>query len=60
MQIYSNMWYCDLLGIQFLEKYPKDFINWIDEPDTWAETISRKMKVKNIIQLFDLWVNEKY
>lgn len=54
------MWYCDLLGIQFLEKYPKDFINWIDEPDTWAETISRKMKVKNIIQLFDLWVNEKY
>ena len=57
---YSNKWYCDLEGLQFLHKYPQDFIDWINEPDTWAWSITHKNKLTHITKLFDLWVNEKF
>ena len=57
---FSNMWYSDLQGIDKLPKYPKSFINWLNEEDTWAQTYVLKMRIKKLIDLFDLWVNEKY
>lgn len=57
---YSDKWYCDLLGLEFLYKYPTEFIEWIDEPDSLAISISRKCRLYTITQLFNLWVNEKY
>lgn len=49
-----------MLGLEYLHKYPQDFIDWLDEDDTWAETYVLKYKLNKIIDLFDLWVNEKY
>jgi hypothetical protein len=57
---YADKWYCDLEGLQFLHKYPQDFIDWIDEEDTWAETIVFKRGLTKIIELFTIWVNENY
>lgn len=57
---YSDKWYDFLLGIENLDKYPQDFIDWLDEEDSWAETHVSKYNIKKLIDLFDLWVNEKY
>ncbi len=57
---YADKWYCDLLGLEFLYKYPTDFIEWIDEPDTWGLSIAKQNKINHITKLFDLWVNEKF
>jgi hypothetical protein len=57
---YEGKWYENLLGLEFLHKYPQDFIDWINEDDTWAMNYTYKMKINKIIDLFDLWVNEKY
>jgi hypothetical protein len=57
---YEDKWYSNMLGLEYLHKYPQDFIDWLDEDDTWAETYVLKYKLNKIIDLFDLWVNEKY
>lgn len=57
---YEDEWYSNMLGLEYLHKYPQDFIDWLDEDDTWAETYVLKYKLNKIIDLFDLWVNEKY
>ena len=57
--LFSERWYNDLIGLEHLYKYPDIFIDWMNE-DTWALTIAKKNKVTSLIQLFDLWVNEKY
>jgi hypothetical protein len=56
----EGKWYEDLVGIEFLNKYPHDFIDWLNEDDTWAETYTYKYRIKKLIDLFDLWVNERY
>lgn len=53
-------WYEALEGVDKLEKYPQDFIDWLNQEDTWAETYVRKYKITKLISLFDLWVNETY
>jgi ubiquinone biosynthesis protein Coq4 len=57
---FEDKWYSNMLGLENLHKYPQDFIDWINEGDTWAETYVLKYKLNKIIDLFDLWVNEKY
>jgi len=57
---YADKWYESLLGLENLHKYPQDFIDWLNEEDTWAESYAMKYKIKNIIDLFSVWVNEKY
>lgn len=57
---YDGKWYEDLLGIENLHKYPQDFIDWLNQEDTWAETYVHKYRIKKLINLFDLWVNETY
>jgi hypothetical protein len=57
---YAGKWYESLLGLENLHKYPQDFIDWLNEEDTWAESYAMKYKIKNIIDLFSVWVNEKY
>lgn len=57
---YSEKWYGGLIGSENLHKYPKDFIDWLNEDDSWAQTYVLRHKVKKLIDLFDLWVNEKY
>ena len=57
---YSEKWYEPLLGLENLHKYPQEFIDWLNEEDSWAETYVLKYKIKKLIHLFDLWVNEKY
>ena len=57
---FADMWYSDLIGIDKLPKYPKAFINWLNEEDTWASTYVLKLIIKKLIDLFDLWVNETY
>lgn len=57
---YSEKWYGGLIGLENLDKYPQEFIDWLDETDSWAQTYVLRHKVKKLIDLFDLWVNEKY
>ena len=57
---YEGKWYENLHGLEHLHKYPQDFIDWLNEDDTWAESYTYKHKIDKIITLFDLWVNEKY
>lgn len=57
---YSDKWYQNLIGVENLNKYPEDFINWLNEEDSWAETITYKNRIKKLIDLFDMWVNERY
>ena len=57
---YEGKWYEYMKGTQFLHKYPQDFIDWMNEEDTWAETYAHKYRINKIIDLFDLWVNETY
>ena len=57
---YEGKWYEYMKGTQFLHKYPQDFIDWMNEEDTWAETYARKYRINKIIDLFELWVNESY
>lgn len=57
---YSEKWYEGLIGLENLNKYPQEFIDWLDEDDSWAQTYVLRHKVKKLIDLFDLWVNEKY
>jgi len=57
---YPNMWYDNLLGVENLNKYPQDFIDWLNQEDTWAETYVQKYRIKKLIDLFDMWVNERY
>ena len=57
---YADKWYEPLLGLEYLHKYPQEFIDWLNEDDSWAETYTYKYKIKKIIDLFDLWVNENY
>lgn len=56
----SDKWYANLQGLEFIDKYPQDFIEWINEEDSWAETYVMKYKIISLIKLFDIWVNEKY
>lgn len=53
-------WYEVLEGVDKLEKYPQDFIDWLNQEDTWAETYVRKYNITKLVTLFDLWVNETY
>ncbi len=57
---YEEKYYSNLLGVNNLEKYPQDFIDWLNQEDSWAETIIYKNKITKLIDLFDLWLNEKY
>lgn len=57
---YEGKWYDNIQGLEFLHKYPQDFINWLNEPDTWAETYVRKYRINKMIDIFNLWVNETY
>lgn len=57
---YAGKWYEYLLGLENLHKYPQDFIDWLNEEDTWAETFAMKYKIKTLIGLFSLWITEKY
>lgn len=57
---YSEKWYGGLIGLENLDRYPQEFIDWLDETDSWAQTYALRYKVKKLIDLFDLWVNEKY
>lgn len=57
---YADKWYFDLNGLEYLHKYPQDFIDWINEPDTWAESIVKKEYITNIVKLFELWVTDTY
>jgi len=56
----NDPWYNDLNGIDKLEKYPQEFIDWLNQEDTWAETYVYKYKITKLVTLFDLWVNETY
>ncbi|MES2779935.1 MAG: hypothetical protein V4651_08585, partial [Bacteroidota bacterium] len=50
----------NLNGSENLHKYPKPFIKWIKQPDSWAITYVHKYKITKLITLFELWINESY
>jgi len=56
----EKAWYMRFQDIKNLEKYPEDFIDWVKQDDTWAETYTYKEGIKTLKELYVFWKKEGF
>jgi len=56
----EKAWYMKFQDIKNLEKYPEDFIDWVKQDDTWAETYTHKEGIKTLKELYIFWKKEGF
>lgn len=55
---WDELWYEVFPDANKLERYPKEFIEWVKQEDTWAYTYTLKYKFESLYELFGFYLKE--